>query len=223
MVNEVKRRSQADRTALARAALVESAITLLSEHGFACATTSAIAQHAGVTTGALHHHFPTKESLLIAVLDELTEQALALFRALNDRDRKGDGPARSIVTSLWSLYGSRRYWAVWEINLGLRPEEASHRALIEHRKCTRERMNNVLAANAALTPQTKQALHVLLPFLLSAMRGIFLDTFFAGHDAEILDQQLERLTHALDQEIRSLSTRTRRVAPTQAVSSRSAS
>ncbi|MFK4444893.1 AcrR family transcriptional regulator [Caballeronia udeis] len=213
MVTELKRRSQADRTAAARAALVESAITLLSEHGFARTTTAAIAQHAAVTTGALHHHFPTKEGLLIAVLDELAEQALVLFRGLNDRDRHGDGPARSIVRSLWSLYGSRRYWAVWEINLGLRPDENLHQLLIEHRTHTREQMNAVLAANTALKPETKQALHVLLPFLLSAMRGIFLDTFFTGHDSETLDQQLERLQHALDQEIRSLSTNTHSPAP----------
>lgn len=212
MTSTLKRRSQADRTAAARAALVESAITLLSEHGFTRTTTAAIAQHAAVTTGALHHHFPTKESLLIAVLDELSEQALMLFRGLTDRDWQGDGPACSIVESLWSLYGSRRYWAVWEINLGLRPDENLHQLLIEHRTQTRERMNAALAANNALKPETKQALRVLLPFLLSAMRGIFLDTFFAGHDSETLDQQLERLQHALNQEIKSLSTNTHSIA-----------
>ncbi|WP_193727930.1 hypothetical protein [Paraburkholderia franconis] len=45
---------------------------------------------------------------------------------------------------------------------------------------------------------------MLLPFLLSTMRGIFLDTFFAGHEAEWLDRQLERLIHALDEEMRAL-------------------
>lgn len=203
----IRRRTQADRSATARALLVNSAITLLSEHGFARATTSAIAQHAGVTTGALHHHFPTKESLFVAVLDELTEQALALFRDLTDTDGR-KGPARSIVKTLWSLYGSKRYWAVWEINIGLRPDEPLHRALIEHRMNTRERMNRVLDANEALKPQTRRALQVLLPFLLSSMRGIFLDTFFAGHEAEWLDLQLERLIHVLDQELQSVSSHT---------------
>ena len=201
----VKRRSQADRTALAQATLVESTITLLAEQGFARTTTAAIAQHAGVTTGALHHHFPSKESLLLAVLDQLSEDALGLFRQLHEQDEEGVGVAGPIVSALWSLYGSRRYWAVWEINLGLRPDDVAHQLLIEHRQRTRESMNCALAANETLRPRTKQALHVLLPFLLSSMRGIFLDTFFAGHEPGVLDQQLERLTHALDQEIRSLS------------------
>jgi len=200
-----KRRTQADRTALARAALVHSAIVILSESGFARATTAAIAQHAGVTTGALHHHFPNKESLFFAVLDELTEEALALFRGLGRVESAGDAEARSIVTSLWSLYGSKRYWAVWEINIGLRPDEALYQALIEHRSSTRERMYRVIEANHDLTDGTKRALTVVLPFLLSSMRGIFLDTFFAGHEDEWLDRQLERLIHALDQEMKSLS------------------
>jgi AcrR family transcriptional regulator len=202
----MKRRTQADRSAIARASLVDSAITLLSEHGFAHATTSAIAAHAGVTTGALHHHFPTKESLFVAVLDELTEQALALFRDLTDTQHPaGVGPARAIVTTLWSLYGSKRYWAVWEINIGLRPDEAQRQALIEHRTRTRDRMVRVLAENESLTPQTRRALDVLMPFMLSSMRGIFLDTFFAGHEAEWIDLQLERLIHALDQELQSVA------------------
>lgn len=199
-----KRRTQADRTAVARAALVQSAIALLSEQGFARATTAAIAQHAGVTTGALHHHFPTKESLLFAVLDELADEALALLQALGDADATDDAPARAIVTSLWSFYGSRRYWAVWEINLGLRPDSEMYAALKEHRALTRERMHHAIDTNAALRPHTKRALMLLLPFLLSTMRGIFLDTFFAGHEAEWLDRQLERLIHALDQEMRAL-------------------
>lgn len=200
-----KRRTQADRTALARAALVHSAIVILSESGFARATTAAIAQDAGVTTGALHHHFPNKESLFFAVLDELTEEALALFRGLSRVQSGGDAEARSIVTSLWSLYGSKRYWAVWEINIGLRPDEALYQALIDHRSATRERMYRVIEANQDLTDGTKRALTVVLPFLLSSMRGIFLDTFFAGHEDEWLDRQLERLIHALDQEMKSLS------------------
>lgn len=205
MVQAGKRRTQADRTAQARATLVESAIALLSEHGFAHATTAAIAQHAHVTTGALHHHFPTKESLLIAVLDELTEEALALFRDLQESRAGDEGPARTVVTKLWSLYGSRRYWAVWEINIGLRRDKALYQALIDHRVATRERMVRTVATNEFLRPETKQALQELLPFLLSAMRGIFLDTFFAGHEPGVLDRQLDRLIHALDQELKSLT------------------
>jgi AcrR family transcriptional regulator len=197
----LKRRTQADRSAAARVALVESAIALLSERGYAHATTSAIAQYAGVTTGALHHHFPTKETLFFAVLDELSEQALGLFRGLSDEQGHRSAPSQAIVGSLWSLYGSKRYWAVWEINIGFRPHEAMYQGLVAHRARTREQMRRAIAENQALGEDTRRALVGLLPFLLASMRGIFLDTFFADHDAAFFNQQLAWLTQAFDREL----------------------
>lgn len=196
-----ERRTQADRSSAARASLVEAAITLLSERGFAHATTAAIAKAAGVTTGALHHHFPTKEALFMAVLDQLTEDALSLFAALSESGPAGETPATVMLNTLWSLYGSKRYWAVWEINMGVRPDEAMHAALIAHRLKTRQRMYDQIEGNTALGADTKRALAVSLPFLLSSMRGIFLDTFFAGHEPGRLDDQLAVLRNVFERQL----------------------
>jgi AcrR family transcriptional regulator len=212
-VTRSKRRTQADRTAASRIALIDSAITLLSQRGFAHATTAAIAQHAGVTTGALHHHFPAKEDLFLAVLDELAEQAVKLFRSLSDEARTRSTPsaanaqaieagrAHGIISSLWSLYGSKRYWAVWEINIGFRPNDALYQILLDHRVRTREQMQRAIAENTALHEDTRRALTVLLPFLLASMRGVFLDTFFTDHDAAFFDQQLAWLIQVFDREL----------------------
>jgi AcrR family transcriptional regulator len=196
-----ERRTQADRSAAARAALVDAAITLLSERGYAHATTAAIAKAAGVTTGALHHHFPTKEALFMAVLDQLSEDALGLFAALSESGPAGESPATVLLDTLWSLYGSKRYWAVWEINMGFRPDEKMHVALIEHRARTRQQMYDEIARNEALGADTKRALSVLLPFVLSSMRGMFLDTFFAGHEPGELDEQLAVLRQVFEREL----------------------
>lgn len=62
------RRSQADRTAATRAALVAAARALFAEHGYADVPTDAIAVAAGVTRGALYHQFADKTALFEAVL-----------------------------------------------------------------------------------------------------------------------------------------------------------
>lgn len=196
-----ERRTQVERTAAARAALVSAAITLLSNQGYAHTTTAVIAQHAGVTTGALHHHFQTKEGLFMAALDQLSVEALALFARLTDAGKTGKTLAALLVDTLWELYGSKRYWAVWEINMGFRPDKAMHDALIAHREKTRQRMNDAVAQNEALSADTKRALSLLLPFLLSSMRGIFLDTFFAGYGTSHLTQQLDVLKQVLAGEL----------------------
>jgi AcrR family transcriptional regulator len=65
----VTRRTQADRTAATRAALVAAARKLFAEHGYAEVGTERVAQAAGVTRGALYHQFTDKADLFAAVLE----------------------------------------------------------------------------------------------------------------------------------------------------------
>jgi AcrR family transcriptional regulator len=69
------RRTQADRSATTRAALVRAGRKLFAEHGFAGVGTDAIVREADVSRGALYHHFADKTGLFVAVLDELEGEA----------------------------------------------------------------------------------------------------------------------------------------------------
>ena len=63
------RRTQADRSATTREALVTAARRLFAAQGFAEVPTDAIAAEAGVTRGALYHQFADKVALFDAVVD----------------------------------------------------------------------------------------------------------------------------------------------------------
>jgi AcrR family transcriptional regulator len=63
------RRTQADRSAATREALVAAARRLFAAQGFADVSTDAIAAEAGVTRGALYHQFADKVALFDAVVD----------------------------------------------------------------------------------------------------------------------------------------------------------
>jgi AcrR family transcriptional regulator len=73
-----RRRTQAERSDATRAALVAAARPLFAERGYAGVGAEEIVQAAGVTRGALYHHFGGKPGLLEAVYrqieQELTEQ-----------------------------------------------------------------------------------------------------------------------------------------------------
>ncbi len=75
------RRTQADRSAATRTALVKAARELFALQGFAATSRDQIAQRAGVTRGALYHHFESKTTLFAAVVaeleDELVERVLS--------------------------------------------------------------------------------------------------------------------------------------------------
>jgi AcrR family transcriptional regulator len=65
------RRSQAERTQATRARLLEAARKLFAERGYAGVGTEEIVRSAGLTRGALYHHFAGKRELFEAVYEEL--------------------------------------------------------------------------------------------------------------------------------------------------------
>ena len=85
---KVNRRTQADRTAATRDALVRAARELFAQAGYAAVGTERIVQAAGVTRGALYHHFADKAALFAAVLEqveiELTTRMGELLAGLGD-------------------------------------------------------------------------------------------------------------------------------------------
>ncbi|MDO5693766.1 MAG: TetR family transcriptional regulator [Pseudomonadota bacterium] len=60
-----------------RAATVEAVISLAAEQNPSSITTAAIAQHMGLTQGALFRHFPNKDAILQAVMVWVSERLLA--------------------------------------------------------------------------------------------------------------------------------------------------
>jgi AcrR family transcriptional regulator len=70
---KVNRRTQAERTAATRSALIAAARSLFGEHGYAAVGTQAIVAAAGVTRGALYHQFDDKKGLFTAVYDQVEQ------------------------------------------------------------------------------------------------------------------------------------------------------
>jgi AcrR family transcriptional regulator len=67
------RRTQADRRAQTRSALLEAAARGLSRYGYSNLVLERVAAEAGYTRGALYHLFASKEDLALAVVDWVRE------------------------------------------------------------------------------------------------------------------------------------------------------
>jgi AcrR family transcriptional regulator len=68
------RRTQAERAAETRDALIAAARPLFAAQGFAEVALEAIVRAAGVTRGALYHHFADKTELFAAVFEQVEEE-----------------------------------------------------------------------------------------------------------------------------------------------------
>ncbi|GAA5123303.1 TetR/AcrR family transcriptional regulator [Haloechinothrix salitolerans] len=98
------RQPQQDRSRQTRRRLLEAAVECLTELGWTRTTVVVVAERAGVSRGAAQHHFPTREDLINAAvnyvsevqLEELAEQVAALP---TDGTRR-----RAVVEMLLNLY-----------------------------------------------------------------------------------------------------------------------
>jgi AcrR family transcriptional regulator len=117
---------RAEHVAQTRAALVAAGRRLFGRAGFAATSVEDLAREAGVTTGALYHHFPTKAALFEAVFElvhfELMEasgeaaagadapmELLALgFEAFLDKVLEPD-VQRIVITDAPSVLGPARF------------------------------------------------------------------------------------------------------------------
>jgi AcrR family transcriptional regulator len=70
------RRTQAERREATRDALLAAARELFTAKGFAGAGREEIVERAGVTRGALQHHFGTKEDLFLAVFESVEAEVM---------------------------------------------------------------------------------------------------------------------------------------------------
>ena len=71
------RRTQAERSAATRAALLRAARELFGSKGYAATGREEIVDRAGVTRGALYHHFANKEEVFRAVFEEMELEIVA--------------------------------------------------------------------------------------------------------------------------------------------------
>src|SRR5438128_2554854 len=92
------RRTQAERSETTRKQLLDAAIKLIRKNGFGGLRTIEVADLAGVSRGALMHHFPSKHELVVAVLTYVNEITFtqSMRRAQSARHDGGD-PIEGII------------------------------------------------------------------------------------------------------------------------------
>ena len=80
-----------------RRALVAAARSLFAQKGYAATSTPEIVKAAGVTRGALYHHFADKQALFSAVVEE--EHALLALTVLQAAEAGEDepGPVKALI------------------------------------------------------------------------------------------------------------------------------
>jgi len=175
-----RRRSQAERSAATRDALLEATITCLVEDGYANTTTSRVAERAGVSRGAHLHHFQTRSALVAAAMERLarlrSEELLLAADALPaGRERVARG-----LDLVWESYANPRFQAALALWAQARtdPELRAHLVDVER---VLDRQTLELARRLFPDISTRADFDRRVEMAVATIRGLaLLDTLHPG-------------------------------------------
>lgn len=111
------RRTQAERTATTRGRIVRAVVESIAEVGFQKTTASEITRRAGVTWGAVQHHFGGKEGILRAVLEDSFERFAERLAEVPVAGASLASRVSGFVDAAWAHFGSPDYRSTFEILL----------------------------------------------------------------------------------------------------------
>jgi AcrR family transcriptional regulator len=180
------RRTQAERRATTRSALLDAAVDSLVESGYAGTTTRGVAARAGVSVGALQHHFSSKAELLAHTVDhirarwagELLTQGIPRTRSLRRRHEV-------LLDRMWRIYRGPLFRAFLELNVAARhdPELRAEIAGSEREMAGwNERFAPLLYPEHADRPELLE----LITTGQAAMRGLALTGLASDTDPDAL-------------------------------------
>lgn len=185
------RETQADRSAAMRARLIAAAKASLMDSGYAHTTAVEVCARAGVTRGALFHHFEGLPELFAATLEEVCA-------AIGERSRKAAEhadprhAAAAYIETAWAGFGHPDFKIVIEVWFAARNDPSLRKQLdpvIERfRRAATPQLNTALAARVGRSAEDV----AFYRLALEAMIGMALGRAVApgskpmGHEDDVI-------------------------------------
>jgi AcrR family transcriptional regulator len=173
-------RTQAERSATTRQALLDATIACLVEEGYANTTTARVAERAGVSRGAHLHHFQTRSALVAAAVEHLRARRAEELMAAADALPSGPERVAQALDLLWRSYTSPLFQGALDLWSAGRtdPELREHLVKIER---DFDRQTIELARRLFPEAAERPDFDNFIEMAASTIRGLtLLDTLHAG-------------------------------------------
>lgn len=172
------RRKNAERSAATRKQILEATVQCLDASGYGAVTNIRVADLAGVSRGAMMHHFPTRQALIIATV-EYAYETLNQYRAI-EAAKSPPGLDRYRLIMNLSLVAQRmpEGMALNEIRIGSRSDLEIRDGVTPMMSAISEdyvRMVSRIAREAGL--KATRELHGLTGTVAMATRALAINTF----------------------------------------------
>lgn len=183
------------RSARTRERLLEATVACLVDHGYAGTTMQRVQRAAGVSRGALIHHFATMDDLLVGAIHHVARRQLEELRTVLDVLDERDGDRRAAAHLLHSFMSGPLFLAGLELWMAARTTATLRDALVPAER----ELGRALRATLARPGERLTALDVGdLEDLLVTLRGLAVTSVLRANPA-LEDAMLERwIARALD-------------------------
>jgi len=126
-VTTTAREPQQERSRATQQRLLEATVDCLVEHGYAGATTTVIAERAGVSRGAQLHHYPTRAALVLAAVTHLADRRAQELRT----EAQGlNGDREQVIDMLAAVFTGPLFVAALEVWVAARTDPELRDALV---------------------------------------------------------------------------------------------
>jgi AcrR family transcriptional regulator len=170
--------------------LFDATIELLHNEGFNKTSTPEIARKAGVSRGALTHHFATKEDLVIsAVADHLSQINLKLAAFADTFGRRG-GSTDEIVDYLWQVMFDRLFYVTLEYLPEARHNDGFRQGLIPVVHEFHDRLDAIWTALADHRQVDPASVRIVMNATMCMIRGMIAQTVLRPADQSYYDTLL---------------------------------
>jgi AcrR family transcriptional regulator len=113
---------QAQKSAATRTLIIEAAIKCFVDMGYSSTTTTAIAERAGLSRGAMLHHFPSKVDIVRAAVEYLHAKRLKAFKRAVQRTVPGADRIRTNLDAYWQHVRHPMFVAFFELMVAARTD-----------------------------------------------------------------------------------------------------
>src|SRR5262245_50852222 len=194
-VPERVRRSQAERTAETRARIIEAVVACIDELGFPRATASEITRRAGVSWGAVQHHFGGKDGILAAVLEDSFQRFAVRIGDVSGAADSLEKRVSLFVDRAWEHFASPHFRSTFEILLGHVPEDPAWQAAMFRA------WNGVWMRPFGDVGLSRRRLAVVQHFTLALFCGLASLRVLEGPSARPREAELSLLKQTLEREL----------------------
>lgn len=177
---------QREKSEAMRLRVCEAAVTQLAKEGFHGTSIFKVARRGGVSQGALQHHYPTKDDLIVALTDYLLVRSVRWFaRARLELAVSPDAFAEIVRRSWREQFKSEDFAALLEILMAARTDPALKRRITPALHRWRDAIDAELAELLPVTTRSAAELDAILSISRAMMTGLLIHDELTKDDAHI--------------------------------------